>query len=947
MYTRFILVILMLLTAQANLLAQSKLNFGLLQPQPVSTLPTTKVAAPSLVPNWSGDTIVSVSLTPNQKQELQNGWRLISDSSWLSMQLKSVSDLSAQPKWIKAVVPGTVLQSLVQSNHYPDPYFHLNNMLIPESLHKSPWWYRLQFRTQSVPKESLVWLQSAGINYQGTFWLNGHCLGTVKGAFKRGLFNVTPYLKTQGINELMICVTPPPNPGIPHEQSKLSGMGPNGGQMCMDGPTFLSAEGWDWVPGIRDRNIGLWQSISLHTSGTVLCQDPQIITDLPLPDTSSAQLSIRVPLHNYSAAAQWVSVQVQIKDVSVQKSIELEPGKESTLWFRPDEFPALQIRNPQLWWPNGMGNPNLYEAQVQVVQGNQILDRDSIRFGIREFSYELMAKTPTDSAWRFLFDPLQAKRDQTYFDHNKRVKRSDQIAIPFVDASAQTPGFSSLPKENDNPYMVLRVNGVRVFCKGGNWGMDDGLKQVSRAHLEPAFALHRDLHFNMIRNWTGESTEPVFFELADEYGMLVWNDFWMSTEGYNLPPNDQKLWLDNSLDVIKRYRNHPSIAIWCPRNEGYAPDGIEQALAKQIQQEDGTRHYIGNSRELNLRQSGPWHFFENPALYAQKQADGFTTEIGTFAIPTASTIRKFIAPSEQWPISDAWYYHDLHSNNQNLEGYLAKIDRMYGPSTSLDEFCKKAQMINYESHRAIFEAWNSKRWNHASGVLLWMSHPAWPSMIWQTYTYDFETPGGYFGAKKACEPLHIQWQSESGFVEAINATRIPCNATASIEHFTMQGKKIGGRQWKISLPENLRVQVGLFQLDQTKNEPALVRLSLSDQTGRLLSINEYWLADPTTKNMTTLPSFAQNPLQARLVTRSEGRQEWKITNTGKSIAAGLKCYVLDENKKNILPAYWSDGYFNLLPGESKTIDIQTDKNKSPSYLEVEGLNIPLQIISKK
>jgi hypothetical protein len=527
------------------------------------------------------------------------------------------------------------------------------------------------------------------------------------------------------------------------------------------------------------------------------------------------------------------------------------------------------------------------------------------------------------------------------------VKRSDQIAIPFVDASAQTPGFSSLPKENDNPYMVLRVNGVRVFCKGGNWGMDDGLKQVSRAHLEPAFALHRDLHFNMIRNWTGESTEPVFFELADEYGMLVWNDFWMSTEGYNLPPNDQKLWLDNSLDVIKRYRNHPSIAIWCPRNEGYAPDGIEQALAKQIQQEDGTRHYIGNSRELNLRQSGPWHFFENPALYAQKQADGFTTEIGTFAIPTASTIRKFIAPSEQWPISDAWYYHDLHSNNQNLEGYLAKIDRMYGPSTSLDEFCRKAQMINYESHRAIFEAWNSKRWNHASGVLLWMSHPAWPSMIWQTYTYDFETPGGYFGAKKACEPLHIQWQSESGFVEAINATRIPCNATASIEHFTMQGKKIGGRQWKISLPENLRVQVGLFQLDQTKNEPALVRLSLSDQTGRLLSINEYWLADPTTKNMTTLPSFAQNPLQARLVTRSEGRQEWKITNTGKSIAAGLKCYVLDENKKNILPAYWSDGYFNLLPGESKTIDIQTDKNKSPSYLEVEGLNIPLQIISKK
>jgi beta-galactosidase/beta-glucuronidase len=218
--------------------------------------------------------------------------------------------------------------------------------------------------------------------------------------------------------------------------------------------------------------------------------------------------------------------------------------------------------------------------------------------------------------------------------------------------------------------------------------MDDGMKRVSRERLEPYFRLHRDANYNMVRNWTGESTEELFYELSDEYGMLVWNDFWLSTEGYNLDVNDNDLFMANATDVVKRFRNHPSIAIWCPRNEGYAPAQLEPRLAELIATEDGTRHYAPNSRNLNLRPSGPWHYLKDAGEYYRNHAEGFSTELGTPSVPTAATMRSFIPAEDQWPVSDTWYYHDLHDGQKD---YIHAMESRYGKTTGLDDFCKKAQ----------------------------------------------------------------------------------------------------------------------------------------------------------------------------------------------------------------------------------------------------------------
>lgn len=285
------------------------------------------------------------------------------------------------------------------------------------------------------------------------------------------------------------------------------------------------------------------------------------------------------------------------------------------------------------------------------------------------------------------------------------------------------------------PFLAIRVNGVRIFCRGGNWGMDDGMKRVSRERIEPYVRLHRDANFNIIRNWTGESTEEVFYSLCDEYGMLVWNDFWITTDD-TVEPSDFDLFVKNATDVVRRYRNHPSIAIWCPRNEGFAPEGMSETLTKMVAREDPTRHYHGQSRFLNMGTSGPWGYFKDPSLYYTQNAKGFNTEMGSYAIPTANTIRKFIAPEDQWPINDAWAYHDLHHTTQNFGDFMNAVNR-YGKPESMEDFVRKSQFVTYDAWRNMLEAWNSKMWNNTTGLVLWMSHPAWPSMIDRRFPWNF------------------------------------------------------------------------------------------------------------------------------------------------------------------------------------------------------------------
>lgn len=914
-----------------------KLNFGLQQTQDPSTLPVAK-ARPQLPVRK-----IKASIKPELQQVtanefiLKSGWEMAEADKITSAEQSVFSPALNISEWYNATVPGTVLTTLVDQGVYPDPYYGLNNLLIPDSLCRKNWWYRLELPLPEKVSGKTIWLLFNGINYKADIWLNGKKLGNMAGAFIRGKFDATRLINLQGKNILAVHIYPPHNPGIPHEESSKTNHGLNGGQLCLDGPTFISSEGWDWIPGIRDRNIGIWQDVRLRLSDDVTIIDPQVITDLRLPDTTRAAITIKTELKNHSGETKNVILKGRLANLQISKNVLLQPGETKQVVFSPEEFQQLNLQNPRLWWPNGYGNPELYKLRLEVQSEETVSDRVDIRFGIREFSYELTIAGDNHSRRRIDFHPLDFA-GKVIFNNIDRVDVGQGTFLPKLALNSDVSKLANIDSDGKNPFLTIRVNGVPVFCKGGNWGMDDGMKRVSRERLEPYFRLHREANYNMVRNWTGESTEAVFYELCDEYGMLVWNDFWLSTEGYNLDVNDNDLFMANATDVVRRFRNHPSIAIWCPRNEGYATLQLEPRLQQLIANEDGTRHYAPNSRNLNLRPSGPWHYMKNAGDYYRNNAEGFSTELGTPSIPTAETMKSFIPEEDRWPISDTWFYHDLHDGQKE---YLQAIESRYGKSESLDDLCRKAQLVNYDSHRAMFESWNSKLWKNASGLLLWMTHPAWPSTVWQTYSWDYETHGAYFGAQKACEPLHIQFNLHDNKVVVVNTSlKSYQKLTARLEVFDLNGKKIAIMQNEFEIPANRLTECFQAQFPMDLPEVYLLRLTLSDKK-QVLAQNDYWQSKHSNNSFEAFNKLPEALLTGKIIKKEGTKITLQVLNTSKVPVIGLKLNLKNtQTGKILLPAWFSDGYFNLLPGEKKllTLEAKAEDFKNAEVI-TEGYNL--------
>lgn len=933
-----ILMLMSLVQINAQDFIPGQLWTGLRQPQPQSELPKGK--APFQTSERVAKRSIPTALVPVQSGEwiISDGWEM-TDGKTAMASNKSIFDPQySTSAWYNATVPGTVLTTLVNQGVYADPYFGLNNMNIPESLSRTDWWYRCKF---TVPKDidgNQLRLLFNGINYKADIYLNGKSLGDMKGAFIRGEFNITDLVNKNGENILAVHVFPPHNPGIPHEQSMIAGQGLNGGVLSTDGPTFISSIGWDWIPGIRDRNTGIWQDVRLKVGGDIIIGDPLVTTDILLPDTTQAKISIKNIVKNITSKTVNGTLTAKIENINISLPFTLAANEEKEITFTPEQFKELNIKNPRLWWPNGYGRPELYNLELTVQSNNKVSDTKSLKFGIREMSYELMVNDNSQNK-RVLYTPNETvNKGKPVFDYINRVSFTKDNNLPTIAKDADTSGLQPLSSDDPvGPFFAIRVNGVRIFCRGGNWGMDDGMKRVSRERLEPYIRLHKDANFNIIRNWTGETTEEDFYALCDEYGMLVWNDFWITTDD-TVEPSDFPLFVKNATDAVRRFRNHPSIAVWCPRNEGFAPKQLEESISVMMAKEDPTRHYHGQSRFLNMGTSGPWGYFKDPSKYYTENAKGFNTEMGSYAIPTANTIRKFIAPEDQWPINDVWAYHDLHHTTQNFGDFINAVDR-YGKAESMEDFSRKSQFVTYDAWRNMLEAWNSKMWNNTTGLVLWMSHPAWPSMIWQTYTYDYETPGSYFGAKKACEPIHIQMNLPENDVMIINTTLNDYKSvTAGLHFIDLEGKELYKKNIKLDAKANSATKCFVPEKGNNLPQLYLARLELKDAKGKVLSINDYWMTNGDEKSYEAINTLPSTTVIIKTIS-SKGKTWVEVSNPSKTLAVAVKLNVVDKNSKEILlPAYFSDGYINLLGGEKRLVELDIPKSITNYNIVAEGYN---------
>jgi len=932
---------------------QVKQYMGLERPQDPATLPVSRASdtpAPAPPQPHQHPATPLAMIAPGRWNV--GAWRFAPQpetaASGATLSMPGYDDSS----WLAATVPGTVLTSYLDNGVFKDPAYGLNNLLIPEKLGRQDYWYRAEFTLPAGEGRPLRALTFNGVNYAAEVWVNGKQLGTIKGAFIRGRFALDAALKPGERVAIAVRVSPPPHPGVAHEESLAAGPGQNGGEMAIDGPTFAASEGWDWIPTVRDRETGIWQDVVLEETGPVRLGDPNIRTILPKPDNSVAEVTIAVPVVNQGASSIQTTVEARIGDIALRQTVKLEPHGTQIVTFAPDQFRALRITHPDLWWPNGYGKPTLHQLALSVATDGVTSDARDVRFGIREISYDLSAIDSKDALQRVALTPDRSPGAPLIDVRHEMIRKVDGgWAVSLARTADASPALASVSPTPLAPHLLIRVNGVPIAVRGGNWGMDDWLKRVSRERMEPYFRLHRDANVNTIRNWMGQNTEQVFYDLADEYGLLVLNDFWMSTQDHNGEPGDSALFMANAADTIDRFQYHPSIALWIGRNEGVPPPVLNIALEQAVRTIDGTRLYLPNSRMVLMANSGPWKY-QPPEAYFTKLARGFSTEVGTPSFPTIETFKSMMPAADQWPISDSWAYHDWHQAQAgDVKSFVAELAGRFGAPTDLADFEKKAQLLNYESHRAILEGMNDGLFVRNSGRLLWMTHPAWPSTLWQIYSHNYDTQASYFGFKKGAEPVHVQLNLPGMDVAVVNSLARPlARARVRIRNYSLAGALLSDRTVRIdasafaTTTASAKIDVAQF----ARSPVILTKLELYDAAGTLRSENVYWSAQDQAAYaaMAKIPSAHVSVAVQPAADAQETAIKAVVRNESDLPALMVRLSALDAHGARLLPAYWSDNYLSLMPGETRTVTLHVPPwTARPGKLTIDGWNVDNETVA--
>jgi hypothetical protein len=821
---------------------------------------------------------LALSLAANSQTPPQtiSGWQM-QDIAKVTAPAEQVSTPAYHPDaWYQATVPGTVLTTLVNNGVYPEPLYGENMRSIPESLNKTSYWYRTTVDIPQTKRGQHIWLNFQGINYAADVWINGRNAGTIRGAFIRGLFDITPDVKPGHPATLAVLVHPQPHPGTPHEHTQALGLGQNGGQTAIDGATFLSTIGWDWIPAIRDRDTGIWLPVTLTSTGSSRLGDTYITTDLS-PANDTADIAIKATVKNLESTPANSTLHATLTsptghDFTFDQPVQLAPGETKTITFDKSTTPSLHLQQPDLWWPNGYGKQSLYTLHLKLSSGPTLLDQSDLHFGIRKIDYAVA----------------------------------------------------------DSENLTISVNGVKIMIRGGDWGLDEAMKRIPYQRLDAQFRMHALAHMNMIRNWVGQSTSPDFYDLADKYGILLWDEFFQPNPGDGPNVTDIPTYLANVTDKVLRYRNHPAIAVWCARNEGYPPKNIDDALRTLMAELEPTRLYQPSSTAgRGVSSHGPYHW-RTPREFYIIDNDFFKTETGSVSIPTLESIHGMM-PQKDWEtITDDWAEHDFAKGASDGNTYPLVLAARYGKVTNLADFVRKGQLMNYEAYRAMYEGRNAQLFHPTTGIITWMSNPAQPSFVWQLYHYDLEPNSSLFAVKKAGELVHIQFNESNGQLQIINNTPEAIdNAVAHVAIYNLDGTIAAQHDTPVTAPASLATSLGVIDFPATISNVHFLKLELKDTSGKLLSENFYWKAKPDHQDdLTDLKKLPTVTLEPQIIRKdADGKSLITVTLHNPSTNIALMTHVQLRRKtsdERVLPVYYSDNYITFLPGETRTITIEAD-----------------------
>ena len=841
------------------------------------------------------------SILLNQNWKAKRTTEVVADGS-------QISSPSWQPVgWMEAVVPGTILTTLLHNKQIPDPFFGLNNTKIPDvyltGRDHYTYWFITDFESPAAGEGDQVWLNFRGINYFAEIFLNGKRVNTTthQGMYLREKHLVTPWLLKGKTNRLAVWVAPPDPVGNPN-----GGQGGDG--TIARNVTMQCTAGWDWICSIPDRNTGIWDQVSLEITGSVDLRNPYIETRVPgvrIPDgkQNPAFLTATFELKNVTGQPVKGIASAEVDGQKLVQNITLQPGEDKLVTFK-----EIEIKNPLLWWPNGVGNHPLYPLKLSFTGADgTLLDSETIPVGIRETGHS--------------------------FDSKMRTQ-------------------------------VFTINGQKIFIKGGNWIASDALLRLSPERYEAEIRLHAGMNMNMIRVWGGGLTErPEFYDACDKYGLLVWQDLYISgdcngrwfdpakketQERRRAYPDNHSLFVNTVIDQVKMLRNHPSLYLWCGGNEFPPPPDIDKRLKSEIfPKYDGTRYYLDQSTSEDLAKSnlggngdGPYGI-KNPLHFFTVRSFPFNPELGSVGMPNVETMRKImdekdlVIPGKRHE-NPTWSYH-------NYIGYDNFIDQ-YGKAEGIDDFCRKAQLVNYEQYRALQEGFNAGMWTTYSGMLVWKNQNPWTALRGQFYDVFLEQNGGFYGYQHGANPLHLQLNLNDSSVCLVNQTFADLkDLNILAEQFDIHGNVLSEDHYKASAPANRVSVLKKIKKPVPGQGVYFLRLKLSDNDNRLKSENFYWLSHPG-KSYEKLNELKQTTLESELKTNRNGEKSVVINNPGKETAFFVRLKILKEQGRELaLPIYFTDNYITLLPGESREIGIDCSRLSNISvkslWFGLEGWNV--------
>ncbi|MDH6304844.1 beta-galactosidase/beta-glucuronidase [Parabacteroides sp. PF5-5] len=780
--------------------------------------------------------------------------------------------------WIVATVPGTVLSSYKNIGAVADPNYADNQLQISESFFNSDFWYRNEFEVPADFKQERLFLNFDGINWKANVYVNGKKTGRIEGAFMRGKFDVTEAI-VPGKNVIAVEIIKNEHIGAIKEKNVQS-TDFNGGILGADNPTFHATVGWDWIPTMRGRNMGIWNDVFLTTTGSVTVADPLVTSVLPLPDTTSAVLTAKVIVKNHDNKNVQGVLEFSVCDQQIQKPVELAAGEEKEIVLDP-----LKVQNPRLWWPKGYGEPNLYDAHFAFKVNEQVSDRKDFKVGIRQMTFN-----------------------------------------------------------EDNQILSLFINGRRFIGRGGNWGFSESNLNYRAREYDIAVAYHADMNFTIMRNWVGMIGDEELYDACDRHGIVIWQDFWLANPADGPDPYYPEMFIANAEDYVKRIRSHASIGIYCGRNEGFPPEQIDQALRRIIKKDHSDIHYIPSSADEVVSGHGPYRMLPAKEYFTLKTGnDKFHSERGMPNVLTYESMLRTFSPEGIWPQDHQWGMHDYtREGAQGATSFNEIIAKGYGEPQSAKEFSELAQWVNYDGHRSLFESRSQNR----KGLLMWMSHSCWPSMVWQTYDYFFEPTAAYFAIKKASEPLHIQWNPATDEIEVVNYNAGSHKGlVAKVQVLNMDASVAWEKEVTIDSNEDTTNKCIQLEFPENLSKVHFIKMSLTEN-GEVVSQNFYHrsLEENNYQDLRKLPKVA---LQAKSSTSKDADGNWNgtivIENTTSTPALMIRVNVIGEkDKQQFLPMFYSDNYFALLPGEKKEVRFHwkdEDTRGNAPKVVVSGYNV--------